>query len=284
MITIRTRDFTWMNSPLFSRYKYEDDPQESLDGLEKITDIMGVTDSESAELAVYRLQRGFGVDLETGFLLYGPPGCGKTLIAKAVANEAGANFIHIKGPEILNCLVGESELSIRKIFYRARTCSPCIVFFDEVDSLTTNRDKDAGSWVIERILNQLLIELDGADQRKAILRPGRLGKLLYLPLPSPDERGLILKALARKKPIDSSVDLVAIGRDDACKKFSGADLAALMNEGAMVALEDKLMAIGTGLGDTPSTFKESHFKQALKKISPSVSDEQIELYESFRAE
>ncbi|KAF3631784.1 Cell division control protein 48 -like protein C [Capsicum annuum] len=174
---------------------------------------------------------GFGVDLETGFLLYGPPGCGKTLIAKGVANEAGANFIHIK-----------------------------------VDSLTTERDKNAASWVIETLLNQILIELDGADQRKgvyvigatnsyffrfsgcyyvplpgvmdkAILRPGRLGRLLYLPLPSPDERGLILKALARKKPIDSSVDLVAIGRDDACKKFSGAALAALMNEVAMIALK-----------------------------------------------
>ncbi|KAF3630097.1 Cell division control protein 48 -like protein C [Capsicum annuum] len=197
---------------------------------------------------------GFGVDLETGFLLYGPPGCGKTLIAKGVANEAGANFIHIKGPEILNCLVGESELSIRKIFDRARTSliqaletasAKC-----KVDSLTTERDKNAASWVIETLLNQILIELDGADQRKgvyvigatnsyffrfsgpgvmdkAILRPGRLGRLLYLPLPSPDERGLILKALARKKPIDSSVDLVAIGRDDACKKFSGAALAAL---------------------------------------------------------
>ncbi|CAN4112669.1 unnamed protein product [Withania somnifera] len=186
---------------------------------------------------------GFGMDLETGFLLYGPPGCGKTLIAKAVANEAGANFIHIKGPEILNKYVGESELAIRTLFTRARTCAPCILFFDEVDALTTKRGKEGG-WVVERLLNQLLIELDGADPRKgvyvigatnrpevmdrAILRPGRLGKLLYVPLPSPDERGLILKALARKKPIDSSVDLMIIGRDDACKNLSGADLAALV--------------------------------------------------------
>ncbi|CAL5339638.1 unnamed protein product [Camellia sinensis] len=164
---------------------------------------------------------GFGVDLETGFLLYGPPGCGKTLIAKAVANEAGANFIHIKGPELLNKYVGESELAVRTIFSRARTCAPCILFFDE-----------------------LLIELDGADQRRgvfvigatnrpevmdrAVLRPGRFGKLLYVPLPSPDERGLILKALARKKPIDSSVDLIAIGSDEACENLSGDDLSALV--------------------------------------------------------
>ncbi|GAB2277713.1 hypothetical protein Dimus_012416 [Dionaea muscipula] len=96
----------------------------------------------------------FGVDLETGFLLYGPPGCGKTLIAKAVANEAGANFIHIKGPELLTKYVGESELAVRTIFSRARTCSPCILFFDEVDALTTKRGKEGG-WVVERLLNQV---------------------------------------------------------------------------------------------------------------------------------
>ncbi|KAL7259432.1 hypothetical protein ACSBR1_005352 [Camellia fascicularis] len=186
---------------------------------------------------------GFRVDLETGFLLYGPPGCGKTLIAKAVANEAGANFIHIKGPELLNKYVGESELAIRTIFSRARTCAPCILLFDEVDALTTKRGKEGG-WVVERLLNQLLIQLDGADQRRgvyvisatnrpevmdrAVLRPGRFGKLLYVPLPSPDERGLILKALARKKPIDASVDLIAIGSDEACENLSGADLSALV--------------------------------------------------------
>ncbi|KAA0038084.1 cell division control protein 48-like protein C-like [Cucumis melo var. makuwa] len=185
---------------------------------------------------------GFGVDLETGFLLYGPPGCGKTLIAKAVANEAGANFIHIKGPELLNKYVGESELAVRTLFSRARACSPCILFFDEVDALTTKRGKEGG-WVVERLLNQLLIELDGAEQRRgvfvigatnrpevidpAILRPGRFGKLLYVPLPNPTERGLVLKALGRKKPIDVSVDLLAIGQMEACENFSGADLAAL---------------------------------------------------------
>ncbi|KAH0745698.1 hypothetical protein KY285_007355 [Solanum tuberosum] len=240
---------------------------------------------------------GFGVDLETGFLLYGPPGCGKTIIAKAVANEAGANFIHIKGPEVLNKFVGQSELNIRTIFNNARTCSPCIVFFDEMDSLTTERDKEE-TGTIERILTQLLTELDGGEERKgvyvigatnrpnvmdkALLRPGRLGRLLYVPLPTPDQRVLILKALARKKPIDSSVDLVSIGRDNACKRLSGADLSSLMNEAAMLALEDNLAAIDTGCGDTSSTIKESHFKRALKKISPSVSKEQIKYYKDFR--
>ncbi|GMY13988.1 cell division control protein 48 homolog C [Fagus crenata] len=245
---------------------------------------------------------GFGVDLETGFLLYGPPGCGKTLIAKAVANEAGANFIHIKGPELLNKYVGESELAVRTLFSRARTCSPCVLFFDEVDALTTKRGKEGG-WVVERLLNQFLIELDGAEQRRgvfvigatnrpevmdrAILRPGRFGKLLYVPLPSPNERGLILKALAKKKPIDANVNLSAIGQMEACGNFSGADLAALMNEAAMVALEDKLTSTESTSDAVPWTIKSTHFERALGKISPSVSDKQKRYYqilsESFKA-
>ncbi|XP_020207366.1 cell division control protein 48 homolog C [Cajanus cajan] len=240
---------------------------------------------------------GLGVDLETGFLLYGPPGCGKTLIAKAVANEAGANFIHIKGPELLNKYVGESELGVRTMFSRARTCAPCILFFDEVDALTTNRGKE-GSWVIERLLNQLLVELDGAEQRRgvfvigatnrpevmdrALLRPGRFGKLLYVPLPGPDERVLILKALARKKPVDSSVDLSAIAKMEACENLSGADLSALMNEAAMAALEEKL----TETTYDTVTIKKNHFEVALSKVSPSVSDRQKHYYqhlsESFK--
>ncbi|CAL5330327.1 unnamed protein product [Camellia sinensis] len=161
------------------------------------------------------------------------------------------------GLELLNKYVGESELAVRTIFSRARTCSPCMLFFDEVDALTTKRGKEGG-WVVEQLLNQLLVELDGADQRqgvyvigatnrpvvmdRTVLQPGRFGKLLYVPLPSPDEQGLILKALSRKKPIDASVDLIAIGRDEACENLSGADLSALMNEAAMAALEEKLIA------------------------------------------
>ncbi|KAH6804893.1 cell division cycle 48C [Perilla frutescens var. frutescens] len=237
----------------------------------------------------------FGVDLETGFLLYGPPGCGKTLIAKAVANEAGANFIHIKGPELLNKYVGESELAVRTIFSRARTCSPCVLFFDEVDALTTKRGKEGG-WVVERLLNQLLIELDGgAEHRRgvpevmdrAVLRPGRFGKLMYVPLPTPDERGLIMKALAKKKPIDPNVDLITLGKDSSCDNLSGADLSALMNEAAMAALEDKLSSSDRS-SNVPWTIRDEHFKSALKKISPSVSDKQIHYYkllsESFKAE
>ncbi|XP_073296582.1 cell division control protein 48 homolog C-like [Primulina huaijiensis] len=239
----------------------------------------------------------FDVDLETGILLYGPPGCGKTLIAKAVANEAGANFIHIKGPELLNKYVGESESAVRIIFSRARTCSPCILFFDEVDALTTKRGKEGG-WVVERLLNQLLIELDGAEVRRgvyvigatnrpevmdpALLRPGRFGKLLYVPLPCPEERGMILRALVGKKKIDATVDLMALGKGTSCENFSGADLSALMNEAAMAAMEDKLaLSHESSFDDSYRTIKYEHFKKALDKISPSVSEKQKKYYKSL---
>ncbi|XP_071736062.1 cell division control protein 48 homolog C-like [Rutidosis leptorrhynchoides] len=249
------------------------------------------------------LYEKYGVDLETGFLLYGPPGCGKTLIAKAVANEAGANFIYIKGPEIINKYVGESELAVRTIFSRARTCAPCILFFDEVDALTTKRGTEGG-WVVERLLNQLLIELDGADHRKgvyvigatnrpevmddALLRPGRFGKMLYVPLPNPDERGLILKALAKSKPLDADVDLIAIGRDY-CDGFSGADLSSLINEAGMIAVEENFSRIeaataaneGTSESVSCGGIKTVHFKQASQQIKPSVSEKQRKYYQQL---
>ncbi|KAG8390593.1 hypothetical protein BUALT_Bualt01G0099700 [Buddleja alternifolia] len=159
-----------------------------------------------------------GLNLETGFLLYGPPGCGKTLIAKAVANEVRANFIHIKGPQLLNKYVGESELALRTIFSRARTCSPCVLFFDEARS-----------------------------HRFCSPSTGKVRE------PS---------------PIDATVDVMAIGKDRACENLSGADLSALMCEAAMVALDEKL----TLSPSAPLTIKGEHFKRALKKISPSVSD------------
>ncbi|KAF5780042.1 putative AAA+ ATPase domain, ATPase, AAA-type, core [Helianthus annuus] len=236
------------------------------------------------------LAKKFGVDSKPGFLLYGHPGCGKTLIAQAVANEAGANFIHIKvcqvfeqgpgcvvifrplrsialclvesvllfrsglwhnllsayhwiGPELLNKYVGESELALRTIFSRARTCSPCILFFDEVFFIYrcyNNKAWKGRGLVVDRLLTQLLTELDGGDQRKgvyviaatnrpkvmdkAILGPGRLGKHMYVPPPNQEEREMILKALSRNKPLDASVNLGAIARSKACANLNGADL------------------------------------------------------------
>ncbi|XP_066369531.1 cell division control protein 48 homolog C-like [Miscanthus floridulus] len=240
----------------------------------------------------------FGVNMQAGFLLFGPPGCGKTLIAKAVAHEAGANFIHIKGPELLNKYVGESESEVRKIFTRARTNSPCILFFDEVDALTTKRGKEGG-WVVERLLNQLLIELDGADQRQgvyvigatnridviddAVLRPGRFGKKHYVPLPGADERVSILKAQARSKPVSADVDLDALARRAECNNLTGADLASLVNEAAMVALEERLEFLENGTSSMSSSclIEISHFERALSKVKPSVSEQQIKHYEAL---
>ncbi|XP_021994983.2 cell division control protein 48 homolog C [Helianthus annuus] len=250
------------------------------------------------------LEKKFGIDWKTGFLLYGPPGCGKTLIAQAVANEAGVNFIHIKGPELLNKYDGESELALRTIFSRARTCSPCILFFDEIDAITTKRGKEGGL-VVDRLLTQLLTELDGNDQRegvyviaatnrpkvmdKAILRPGRLGTHMYVPLPNQEQREMILKALSRNKPLDVDVDLGAIARSKACANLNGSDLKRMMDiattaaviEGLTEAFTKSKAAIHEGasssssesyLDEMPSTIKAAHFALALEEISPSISD------------
>jgi ribosome biogenesis ATPase len=163
------------------------------------------------------LFRSLGLEVPAGVLFFGPPGCGKTLLAKAVANQSGANFISVKGPELLNMYVGESESRVRQVFSRARASAPCVIFFDELDALCPKRGsggEGGGSGVSERVVNQLLTELDGLETRKdvyiiaatnrleliddAMLRPGRLGKLLYVPLPNSTDRISILKSLMSK--------------------------------------------------------------------------------------
>jgi ribosome biogenesis ATPase len=162
------------------------------------------------------LFKAVGVNNSGGVLLWGPPGCGKTLLAKAVANESGANFISVKGPELLNKYVGESERAVRQVFARARTSSPCVIFFDELDALVPRRD-DALSESSSRVVNTLLTELDGLEARvqtfvigatnrpdmidPAMCRPGRLDKLLYVDLPNPLERIKILRTLTKKTPL-----------------------------------------------------------------------------------
>ncbi|KAJ0261927.1 AAA ATPase [Hirschfeldia incana] len=242
---------------------------------------------------------GGKLNLETGFLLYGPPGCGKTLVAKAVANEAGANFIHIKGPELLNKYLGESERAIRTLFQRARTSAPCVIFFDEVDALTGRRGRE-GDLVVGGLLNQFLTELHGGDRRDvyvigatnridvidpAFLRPGRFGNRVYVPLPNADDRVSILKSIAKKRPIDPSVDLDAIA-NKYCEGFSGADLANLMDQAIHVAVKEKFQSIESSeYGDmdfSDCTIKMTHFKQALSLVTPSVSKQQIKHYEEQR--
>ena len=232
-----------------------------------------------------------GLNISTGVLLYGPPGCGKTLVAKATANEAMANFISIKGPELMNKYVGESERAVRTLFQRARSASPCVLFFDEMDSLAPRRGSNGDNTSAERVVNQLLTEMDGLEARNAtfliaatnrpdmidpaMLRPGRLDKLLYVPLPPPDGRASILKTLTRKTPIAADVRIERIALSAACEGFSGADLASLVREACVAALKSMTT-------DAAPTVTAAHFEQAFARVQPSVSKSDHERYDELR--
>ena len=229
----------------------------------------------------------FNISAPAGVLLYGPPGCGKTLLAKAVANASQANFIAVKGPELLNKYLGESERAVRSLFSRAKASSPCIIFLDEVDALCPKRGNDSSSQASERVVNQFLTELDGVESRKevyiiaatnrpdildpAMLRPGRLDKLLYVPLPNKNERGSILKSLTRKSPLEKDLDIEKIALDNKSEGFTGADLAALVREAGLMAIIDGRECIGEG-----------DFRKALDKITPSLSEKDKVNYEVLR--
>jgi len=232
-----------------------------------------------------------GLNISTGVLLYGPPGCGKTLVAKATANEAMANFISIKGPELMNKYVGESERAVRTLFQRARSASPCVLFFDEMDSLAPRRGSNGDNTSAERVVNQLLTEMDGLEARNAtfliaatnrpdmidpaMLRPGRLDKLLYVPLPPPDGRASILKTLTRKTPIAADVRVERIALSAACDGFSGADLASLVREACVAALKSMTT-------DAAPTVTMAHFEEAFAKVQPSVSKSDHARYDELR--
>ncbi|KAJ5610771.1 hypothetical protein N7510_007490 [Penicillium lagena] len=223
-----------------------------------------------------------GITAPTGVLLWGPPGCGKTLLAKAVANESGANFISVKGPELLNKFVGESERAVRQVFVRARSSVPCVIFFDELDALVPRRD-DTLSEASARVVNTLLTELDGLGSSRqgiyviaatnrpdiidpAMLRPGRLETLLFVNLPSPLERADILQTLVRNLPIDFSDELRNIAEE--CEGFSGADLGSLLRRAGYSAIKRR------------DTIKLEDFKAAKAFVRPSVTD--MKKYEKLR--
>jgi ribosome biogenesis ATPase len=259
--------------------------------------------------------KALGLDVPAGILFYGPPGCGKTLLAKAIANESGANFISVKGPELLNMYVGESESRVRQVFARARASAPCVIFFDELDALCPKRSSgfdgsSGGNGVSERVVNQLLTELDGLESRKdvyiiaatnrleliddAMLRPGRLGNLLYVPLPSPEDRISILEALTRKVAMEfyssekpEGVDLAQVARDSRAEGFSGADLAALVREAGLAVIKEitaqsilSNTAYNSHTNDANDSssspvmavaIKARHFEKAFQKVKPSVN-------------
>lgn len=256
------------------------------------------------------LFRALGVSASCGVLLWGPPGCGKTLLAKAVANESRANFISVKGPELLNKYVGESEKAVRQVFARARASSPCVIFFDELDALVPRRD-DTLSEASARVVNTLLTELDGLESRvqtyviaatnrpdmidPAMCRPGRLDRLLYVDLPSPEERLDILQALTKASPLATEpgaspayqpVQLDVIAYDHRADGYSGADLASLVREAAISALREKLVSPLQYPEDNEPMERvmmyQTHFWHAFDRVQPSVTTEQRLKYEALR--
>ena len=233
------------------------------------------------------LFRRLGIEPPKGVLLYGPPGTGKTLLAKAVATESQANFISVKGPEVLSKWVGESERAIREIFRKARQVAPCIIFFDEIDAIAPARGFRTGdSGVTDRIVNQLLTEMDGITLLKgvvvigatnrpdildpALLRPGRFDRIVYIPPPDEKSRLEIFKVHTRKMPLADDVDLEYLAK--VTEGYTGADIAAVCKEAAMNALRE---------AGRPTKVRMEHFKKALKVVPPSLSERDIKRYEEI---
>ena len=226
-----------------------------------------------------------GIDPPRGVLLYGPPGTGKTLLAQAIANETNMNFIVVKGPELLSKWVGESEKGVRKVFARARSAAPSIIFFDEIEALIPARGIDT-SIVTDRVISQFLTELDGISRLedvivigatnrpdlidKALLRPGRMDLLIYVPPPDYEGRLNILKIHTRKMPLTDDVDIGKIA--EMTEYYSGADLQALCREAALNTLRRDKNAEYVTMED---------FLAALRKVKPSLNEGIIDWYENY---
>jgi transitional endoplasmic reticulum ATPase len=224
-----------------------------------------------------------GITPPKGILLYGPPGTGKTLMAKAVANESSANFISIKGPSVLSKWVGESEKAIRETFRKARQASPSIVFLDELDAICPRRGVSADAHVTERMVTQLLTELDGLEELKdvvviaatnrpdiidtALIRPGRIDRQLLMTTPNQAEREEILRIHSRDMPLGPDVDLAEIARGS--EGYVGSDLESVCRESAMLAIREDRDA---------EKVMGSHFEEALRKVGPSVTDDIMTMY------
>ena len=228
-----------------------------------------------------------GITPPKGILLYGPPGCGKTLLARAVATESKANFISIKGPELLSKWVGESEKAIREVFRKAKMASPCIIFFDEFDSIAPSRGRHTSdSGVSEKVLSQFLTELDGLEIMKdivviaatnrpdildpALIRPGRIDRILLVPAPEEKGRLEILKIFTKDMPLTSNIKLEDL--NDMIDGFSGADIETWCREAAMIALRENIRARKVSL---------EHFREARKLVNPTLTNEVISWYEKF---
>jgi len=253
----------------------------------------------------------FGMQPSKGVLFYGPPGCGKTMLAKAIANECQANFISVKGPELLTMWFGESEANVRDIFDKARSAAPCVLFFDELDSIAKSRGGSVGDagGAADRVINQILTEMDGMGSKKnvfiigatnrpdiidsAILRPGRLDQLIYIPLPDEASRVNILKANLRKTPLNKEINLDYMAR--MTKGFSGADLTEICQRACKLAIRENIeadirrekerQAAGGNMDvdeeDEISEVSKRHFEESMKFARRSVTDQDIKKYEMF---
>ncbi|MDD2666539.1 MAG: CDC48 family AAA ATPase [Methanocellales archaeon] len=234
-----------------------------------------------------------------GILLFGPPGTGKTMLAKAVANESDANFISIKGPELLSKWVGESEKAVREIFRKARQAAPTIIFLDEIDSIAPTRGMSSDSRVTERVVSQILTELDGLEELKevvvlaatnrpdmidqALLRPGRLDRLIYVQPPDEVGREKIFSIHLEGKPKGEDIDIKELAKNT--NGYVGADIEAICREATMLALRE---FIQSGVekehlkeGAKNIVIKKEHFDAAMKKVKPSTSRATFEKFEDM---
>merc|ERR1711920_1097004 len=277
----------------------------------KLDDIGGLKETKRSlqEMILYPIDHPekfekFGMQPSRGVLFYGPPGCGKTLLAKAVASECSSNFVSIKGPELLTMWFGESGANVRECFDKARAAAPCVLFFDELDSIGTARGSsqgDAGG-AGDRVMNQLLTEIDGVGVKKnvffigatnrpelldeALLRPGHLDQLIYIPLPDLPARQNILEATLKKSPIAPNVPMSFIAQKT--EGFSGADLAELCQRAAKAAIRDAIAAEELKVGDDAmdadgqTEIGRKHFEEAFAGARRSVASNDLAKYDQFR--
>jgi len=271
-------------------------------------DVGGLLDvkREMTETLMYPLKYAskfhrYGMQPSKGMLLYGPSGCGKTLVAKAIANEVKSNFISVKGPELLSMWFGESESNVRQLFDKARGAAPCILFFDEIDSIAKPRGSGGagGGEAGDRIVNQILTEIDGVGSKgsvfviaatnrpdmldPAVMRPGRLDQLIYLPLPDHDSRLSILRACTRKSPLSEEIDLQQLA--EITEGFSGADLTEVCQRACKLAIRQLIddTASGKPMEESCREIGKPHFDEAMSFARKSVSAADVKKFETFQA-
>jgi transitional endoplasmic reticulum ATPase len=231
-----------------------------------------------------------------GLLLYGPPGTGKTLLARAVATESEANFISVKGPEFLSKWVGESEKAVRETFRKAKQAAPCVVFLDEIDAIAPVRGTSSDSGVTERVISQILTEMDGLEplhnvvviaatnrpdiMDPALLRPGRFDRLVYVPPPDLQARKEILRIHTKGKPLDDDVDLDRLATK--MDKYTGAEISAVCNEAVMLAIRDYVLE-GGDLDEASVKGRKvamKYFEKAMQNVEP-MSESDLRRYEKL---